>query len=111
MRYWIMGLAALCLTAFADKVTIRTVGCASLDALSGVPDASGGTEEAFSRYLREHDCVVFSESDGIQVVDRTSPELEGLFYIVVSERTGRRYYVRRSAVMLEQPGTKNRFRF
>lgn len=101
----------LALPLYADKIVVQTLACKEQSMLMQLPEEAKTDYAKLSRYAGIHDCVVLSESDRIQVIDADPLESKSVFLHIVIERNGGEYFVPRYAVLIEQPGQKNRFSF
>lgn len=105
-------IVLLCaLPLFADKIAVETLACKTSEALQQLPYDVKTDYTKLSRYAGTHDCIVLSESDKVVVVDTGATGSESVFLHILVERNGGTYYVPRRAVLIEQPGHRNRFSF
>lgn len=104
-------MLCLCLAvAGADKIAVQTIGCKSERTFESLDDKLLGDSIALQQFANKHGCVVLSSVDKIEVVANAT-ESQSLYVQVIVNNTQERYIVPRRAVMIEQPGTKNRFSF
>lgn len=97
--------------AAADKIAVQTIACKDEKSLTEMPKEVLKDELKLIQYATKHQCVILSENDRIQVAGTDSAASKKAFIPILLERTGEHYFVPRSAVIIEQPGQKNRFTF
>lgn len=111
MRFFIAVFLLMTVSVFADKITVQTIACKSEKVFSELPTEVLKDEIQMINFAAKHQCVVLSESDRIQVVQKDPDSSELPYLRIVLQRTGEHYFVPRRSVTIEQPGQQNRFTF
>ncbi len=111
MRYSLILLTAVFGTLAADRISVTTMACPSPEVFSRITDEIRSDYVKMNRFAQKNGCLVFDRNDRVQVVERVGGEELSPLVLIVDSRTGERYYVQRSAVIVEQPGRLNRLKF
>lgn len=95
----------------ADRLAVQSVGCKEVSTFEKLTDAIVSDPVLLQQFAGNNGCAVLSPADKLQVVTQDPNTSSGRFFQIVLERTGENFFVPRKAVIIEQPGSKNRFTF
>lgn len=110
MRY-VLVLMGLYLFVHADRLAVQTMGCEKSAVFEMMDDGVRTDAQRLQMFANRHGCVILSTTDKIQVITPNPASSAGHYFQVLLERSGQNLHVPKKAVILEQPGNKNRFTF
>ena len=104
MKY-ILILLLVISSVHADKVKKASIACPSIMLLKEAPTDD---YREINKYAIANGCVALSPSDSIEIV---SDNPKDTFQKIMHKERGLLLYIRTSAIIFEQPGKKNIFKF
>ncbi|OQX60404.1 MAG: hypothetical protein B5M52_00320 [Helicobacteraceae bacterium 4484_230] len=108
--FWMLVLlSAMPLTA--DQIKAQTIACPTVEMLKSMPQETENDFVKLNLFAMQNNCEILTKEDGIEAVDYDPANEKALYIKIFSKRTAKTLYVLRRAVLVEQPGKKNRFRF
>lgn len=103
-------LLTLVLPLVADRLTVQTMGCPEVQTFEKLDDTVRADGLKLQHFANENGCVILSPSDGVRVIYKPASSSPAYLHIEL-KRSGAHYFVPARAVLIEQPGEKNRFSF
>lgn len=95
----------------ADKVNKKTLACPTMDALKKAPLESLENPLELSMYAIANGCEILSKNEHVEVTGADPRNSKDLFQQIVYNKTGVIFYVKSSAINIEQSGKKNSLKF
>jgi hypothetical protein len=104
-------LSALYITLFADKVKSKSLACPSVVILQKAADVDMEDPLALEMYSIANECVVLSRDDTIEALGYDPRNSKEIYQKIFYRETNSELYILRGAIVVEQGGKKNGFRF
>jgi len=95
----------------ADMITHKTLACPTLDTLTKAPVETDSSPLSLQMYSIANSCVVLSRGDKVEAVGYDPRNSKEIYQEIIYKRTGRQLFMLRSAIIVEQGGKKNSYRF
>lgn len=95
----------------ADMITHKTLACPTVDALQKAPVETTSNSLELEMYTIANSCVILSREDKIEAIGYDPRNSKEIYQQIVYKRTGTQLYMLRSAILVEQGGKKNSYRF
>jgi hypothetical protein len=102
---------ALVSTLCADLVKTKTLACPSISILQKAADVDMQDSLKLEMYAIAHGCVIVGREDKIEALGYDPRNSKEIFQKIYYEKSNSELYLRRSAIIVEQGGKKNGFRF
>jgi hypothetical protein len=110
MHYLLVLFVFIGLPLAADRIKAQTIACPSVEMLKSMPQETENDFVKLNLFAMQNGCEILTGEDGIEAIDYDPANEKALYIKILSKRTAKTLYVLR-AVLVEQPGKKNRFRF
>ena len=95
----------------ADVITHKTLACPTIDALTKAPVETNSNPLELQMYTIAKSCVVLSREDKVEAIGYDPRNSKEIYQEVIYKRTGTQLFMLRSAILVEQGGKKNSYRF
>lgn len=108
----IWSIAVLCLlSAEADQIRMKSLACPEVEVYDKIPPEALKDDLQLSLFAVANDCRVLSPGDAVKAIGHDPRNEKSLFVQIIVKKSGERLYMRRSKLLVEQPGKKNQVRF
>jgi hypothetical protein len=111
MRYISILFLLAWMPLVADQIKAQTMACPSVNILKSMPRETGNDFVKLNLFAMQNNCEILTRKDAIEAIDYDPANEKALYIKILSKRTAKTLYVLRRAVLIEQPGKENRFRF
>jgi len=93
---------------YADKINEMSIACPDKQELLNIPEEVGKDYVKLNQYAISKNCLFLMPGDIVQVLDYTGHTSDVMVQIM---KNGKTYYVQHKAVIIEQSGNKNSYKF
>lgn len=109
MKY-ILVLLVLITSSYGDYMLKKSLACPSVLKIKNAPRTAGESGLDITFYSIANDCLIVSKQDKLKAIDYIA-DSKVKFQSIVHEATGKKLYVVKENMIIEQSGTNNIFRF
>jgi len=95
----------------ADMITHKTLACPSIDTLTKAPVSTSSNPLELEMYTISKSCVILSRGDKVEAIGYDPRNSKEIYQEIIYKRTGTQLFMLRSAIVVEQGGKKNSYRF
>ncbi len=96
-------------TLNADKILNKSLACPTMDSLQKAP--LGDDYLNLNMYAIAHGCEILYRDAQIHVIGYDPRNTQTIYLEVVNKKTGKKLFIKKSQVQIEQGGKKANYRF
>jgi hypothetical protein len=95
----------------ADYIVKKTLACPSVFLLKKAPLDQGESGMDLTLYSIANNCLIISRKDKVEAIGYDPSSSKEIFQQIIHQKTGKKFFIFRDNIMVEQSGKKNIFRF